>query len=121
MKIAVCATERSAAAPVSNRFGRAEYFAIYDSGRSSWEYIENSQDTQAAQGAGIQSAQKIIDSGATVLLALNVGPKAIKALAANKIKVYLAVAGKSLKEVVEMFNMGRLEEITEANVEGHWV
>ena len=121
MKIAVCATDKSAAAPVSNRFGRAEYFAVYDNGRSDWMFIENSQDTQAAQGAGIQAAQKIIDSGATTLLALNVGPKAIKALTANKVKVYMAAANKSLTDVVKMYEQGKLEEITEANVEGHWV
>lgn len=120
MKIAICTTVKNPGAPVSNRFGRADFFAIYDDRDNSWQYIDNQQDLQAAQGAGIQSAQYIIDSGAEVLLALNVGPKAMKALKANKIKVYNAVAGLGCIEVIKMFQDGRLQEITEANVEGHW-
>ncbi len=121
MKIAICTTGKSPQATVSNRFGRAEYFAIYDTIDKSWCYHSNLQDTQAAQGAGIQSAQLIIDSRAEVLISTNVGPKAMRALSANKVRVYGAAVNKTIAEQVELFETGKLEEMTAANVEGHWV
>lgn len=120
MKIAICSTDRSPEAITSNRFGRAEYFAIYDDRTGSWQYIDNQQDVQAAQGAGIQAAQYVIDSGATVLLALNVGPKAVRALQANNVKIFMSVASLAICEVVELYTQGKLQEIEHANVEGHW-
>ena len=121
MKIAVCTSEKSPHATVCNRFGRAEYFAVYDTLSKDWQYYANAQDTQAAQGAGIQSAQTIIDSGAEVLVAANVGPKAMRALTANKVKVFAAAVTKTLTEQIALYESGKLTEMTMANVEGHWV
>ncbi len=121
MKIAICTTEKSAHATVSNRFGRAEFFAVYDTMDKEWKYYNNAQDTQASQGAGIQAAQTIIDSGAEVLIAANVGPKAMKALSANKVKVFGAAVNKTITEQIELLQAEKLEEMTTANVEGHWV
>ena len=121
MKIAFCIEEESNDALVSVRFGRAGFFAIFDSESNDWKYINNSQDTQAVQGAGLQAAQQVIDADTNVLIALNVGPKAMKALAGNGIKVYQAIEGKEISELAKDYLSGNLNELKEANVEGHWV
>ncbi len=121
MKIAFCVEEESNDALVSVRFGRAGFFAIYDTNSKEWSYISNTQDTQAVQGAGLQASQQIIDAGVEVLVALNVGPKAMAALTGNGIKVFKALEGKEIRELANDLQANKLEEIKEANVEGHWV
>ena len=44
---------------VDPRFGRAKYFIIYDTETKEMEVVGNEQNFQAAQGAGVQSAQNV--------------------------------------------------------------
>jgi len=121
MKIAICSQSNNVQSNVDPRFGRAAFFAVYDDAAKEWEFIENSQNLQAAQGAGIQAAQAMIDTGVNVLLASNVGPKAMAALAANDIAVFNAAGGTPLEQAVTEYNSGHLNQMQQANVEGHWV
>jgi predicted Fe-Mo cluster-binding NifX family protein len=121
MKIAVCLSEKSEKAEVSTRFGRAEYFGIYDDQAKSWSFIENSQNLQAPQGAGLQSAQCILDAGAEVLVAANVGPKAMRVMQSEGIEVFLSPGAMTAEEAVDKCLKNELKKISEANVEGHWV
>ena len=121
MKIAVCSQSNNPQATLDSRFGRAAFFGVYDDTIGQWEFIENRQNTQAAQGAGIQAAQAVIDTGADVLIASNVGPKAMAALQANGILVFEAQAGTSLETAVSSYTAGSLTEMQDSNVEGHWV
>ncbi len=79
----------------------------------------NTQNLNAAQGAGIQSAQHVIDLGADILITVHCGPKAFKVLNAAGIPVYL---GKSLtiRELVKAYMNKELEQLQSADVEGHW-
>ena len=121
MKIAVCTQFNHVQATVDSRFGRAAFFAVYDDAAKEWEFVENSQNLQAAQGAGIQAAQAIIDAEVNVLLASSVGPKAMAALISNGIAVFKAEAGTTLEQVLTEYNSGHLAQMHQANVEGHWV
>jgi predicted Fe-Mo cluster-binding NifX family protein len=121
MKIAVCTQSNDLQSAVDSRFGRTAWFAVYDEATGQWEFIPNHQNLQAAQGAGIQSAQTLIDAEADVLLACNVGPKAMTALEANGITVFSAPAGQSLQQTFQAYTAGQLTPMQQANVEGHWV
>ncbi|AQQ70311.1 Dinitrogenase iron-molybdenum cofactor [Limihaloglobus sulfuriphilus] len=121
MKIAVCLNEKSEKSEVSTRFGRAEFFGIYNDADKSWKFIENSQNLQAPQGAGLQSAQYILDAGSHALIAANVGPKAMRVMQNEGIDVFLVSGGITAEEAVEKCLKNELKKITEANVEGHWV
>ena len=121
MKIAVCSQERSPQAAVDSRFGRSSFFAVYDDKADQWTFIENAQNLQAAQGAGIQAAQYIIDVEADALLACNVGPKAVSALQANSIQIYMVTQGLTVGQAVQEYLNSSLKPMTEPNVEGHWV
>ena len=76
---------------------------------------------QAAQGAGIQAAQTIMDAEADVLLAHNVGPKAVSALQAGSVQLYRVTEGLTVEQAVQDYLEDHLKPMTEANVEGHWV
>jgi len=119
MKIAVTTSEKDLTSPVDERFGRAGGFIVFDTETGSHEFIDNRQNMDAAQGAGIQSAKTVIDTGATVLITGNVGPKAYAALAAGGVEIYLKNSGTVDNAIIE-YRSGSLVKTAGANVEGHW-
>lgn len=119
MKIAVSAGGNDLDAPFESRFGRAPKFIIADLENNEFEVIDNTQNLNAAQGAGIQSAQKIINAGAKAVITGHCGPKAFRVLVMANIKVYTANA-TTVRKAIELFHAGKLEEATAADVEGHW-
>ena len=120
MKIAVSSTGKDLEATLDARFGRAAYFVIVDLDTLAFDAVENRQNLNLAQGAGIQAAKTVLQRKADVLITGNCGPKAFKVLAAAGITVYVGVAGRLL-DIVERFKKGDLSESSEPNVEGHWV
>ena len=121
MKIAICSQSNNVQSNIDSRFGRAAFFAVYDDAADQWDFVPNTQNMQAAQGAGIQAAQAVIDVGAEVLIASNIGPKAMAALKANGINVFEAETGASLETAVSSYKNGSLKQMAASNVEGHWV
>lgn len=121
MKIAICAQEDNAQSTVDSRFGRAAYFAVFDDAADQWDFIPNSQNLQAAQGAGIQSAQTVIYAEADILLASNVGPKAMAALKANGVEVFKIDSEVTLEQALIDYTGQKLIPMEKANVEGHWI
>ncbi len=119
MKIAITSQGKSLDSIVDQRFGRASGFILFDTETKTDQYIENTQNLNAAAGAGTQSAQTIANSGAEVLITGNCGPKAFKALSAAGIKIAIGASG-TVMESLEKFNNGQLQTIDSPNVEGHW-
>lgn len=119
MKIAVSCSSKNLDSPVDRRFGRAAHFLVYDLDTDTFKVVDNKQNLQAAQGAGIQSARNVADSGAKAVITGNVGPNAYQALNAAGIDIYLMKSG-TVKEAIEEFKSGNLAKSTGANVEGHW-
>ncbi|MBU4267975.1 MAG: NifB/NifX family molybdenum-iron cluster-binding protein [Acidobacteria bacterium] len=119
MKVAFTTSGSDFSAPLESRFGRAPKFLIYDLDGESFEVIDNQQNLNAAQGAGIQSAETIARSGAKALVSGHCGPNAFRVLAAAGIKVYNTNA-PTVAEALEKFKAGKLEETAAADVEGHW-
>lgn len=105
---------------INRTFGRTKQFIIIDSNSNEFELIDNMQNLQAVQGAGIQSSQNIIKAGADTVITMNLGPKAFKVLNSAGIKVVVGRLG-TINDNLEAYKMGLLEEMTDANVEGHWV
>ncbi len=120
MKVAITASEPSMDAPIDSRFGRAGYFLVVDIDSGGHEVIENSQNLQAAQGAGIQAARNVADSGVKTVITGNVGPKAFRTLATAGIEIYM-VSGGTVREAVEQYQEGKLPRAEQENVQGHWV
>lgn len=119
MKIAVSAEQGTPDSPVDSRFGRAKYFMVHDTETGAWNTIDNVQNLQAAQGAGIQSASTVVNAGCDTLLTGHCGPKAFSALTRAGVAVYLITAG-TVQAAVDAMKKGTLKKLDAADVEGHW-
>ncbi|RMD57466.1 MAG: dinitrogenase iron-molybdenum cofactor biosynthesis protein [Nitrospirae bacterium] len=120
MKIAVSSKGKDLKSPVEDRFGRSMYFVIYDTDSNSYELLENRQDLNAPQGAGIQSASLIVKAGADVVITGHIGPKAFRVLKKAGVDVYLKNIG-SISEAIEDFKSRKLKRLKEPDVKGHWM
>jgi len=120
MKLAVTSTGEELISDLDPRFGRAKHFVIVDSESLEYEVVENKQNLNLPQGAGIQAAKIIVDQKADVLISGNCGPKAFRALATAGIKVITGAKGRVM-DAITQYNSGQLKEAGQANVEGHWV
>jgi predicted Fe-Mo cluster-binding NifX family protein len=103
-------------APLDSHFGRAPKFLVYDLESKTFNVVNNRQNLDAAQGAGIQSAETVARLGAKVLVTGHSGPKAFRALAAAGIKVYHSDA-PTVAEALEQYLSGKLTEAKTADVE----
>lgn len=109
MKIAVSATGNTLESMMDQRFGRAAFFIIVDSETMRFEAINN-EAAASAGGAGITSAQTVVDKGIEAVITGNVGPNAMSVLNAAEIGIYRG-ASASVGENIEEFKNGMLEKI----------
>lgn len=119
MKIAVSAQGQTLDSALDPRFGRAHYFLLVDPEAGTVEVVENKQNLQLPQGAGIQAAQTVVESGAQAVLTGNCGPKAFQVLQAARIPVAVGLAG-SIRKVLKRYKEGKIQFAQEPNVAGHW-
>ena len=75
MKICVTSQGPDLASEVDPRFGRARYFVVYDDEKETFETIDNSQNVNAAGGAGIQAATTVAENGCSWVLSGHMGPQ----------------------------------------------
>lgn len=115
MKVAITTSGKDLDAPVDPRFGRAKAIIIYDTDSGQWSVVDNAQNLNAAQGAGIQTATTVGNAGVEAVLAGNCGPKAFRALAAAKVKVYTGVSG-TVREAILELKTGKLQPASDASV-----
>jgi predicted Fe-Mo cluster-binding NifX family protein len=121
VKIAITTTGIDLSSPVDLRFGRAKNFLLYETDTGTFTLLENTQSLNAPQGAGIQSAQNVAQSGAEAVISGQCGPKAFHVLQSARIRVYQIEASSSVGDAVEQFLSGKLKEVAAATVEAHWV
>jgi len=119
MKVAVTSTGPGLDSPLDQRFGRARHLLVIDLPQRTVTPIDNQAGMGAAQGAGIQAAQTLIDHKAEALITGHCGPKAFRALRAANIDVYLAGEG-SVADALDRFEAGDLALSAAADVDSHW-
>ena len=119
MQIAVTCSGRTLEDAVDPRFGRSAGFLLVDTESGAVTFHDNAQNLNAAQGAGIQSAQQVSELDAEVLITGHCGPKAFRTLQAAWIKVVVGAEG-TVGEAVEAFKAGTLKPTESPDVEGHW-
>jgi predicted Fe-Mo cluster-binding NifX family protein len=117
MKIAVSAQGDTLESPTSPVFGRSTSYVFVDSETMTFEAVPNPAMSQGG-GAGIQAAQLVVNRGAQVVLAGNLGPNAFDVLDAAGVRAYLVPEG-SVRQAVEAFKAGRLQPIEAANAAAH--
>jgi predicted Fe-Mo cluster-binding NifX family protein len=120
MRIAVSSQGTELSSNVDPRFGRAPYFIIFDTGDESFKVINNEQNVNAAQGAGVQTAQRIAGEKVDMVVSGNLGPRAFQIITAAGVKSALLADG-TVSQAVELARNNKLEVRDSANVGGHWM
>jgi len=116
MKVAVSASGGSLEAQVDPRFGRCQYFVIVDTDTMTFETIPN-PSANVTSGAGIQVAQAIVKKDVQAVITGSVGPNAFQVLSNAGIKIMTSASG-TVREVVERFKKGQLQEATNSSSSG---
>lgn len=119
MLVAITSDGTTLDAKVDSRFGRCALFLIIDTKSGTFEAIDNAQNLNAPQGAGIQAAEHVVNHGAQAVLTGHCGPKAFRVLTAGEVQIYLGVEG-TVREALAAFTSGTLKRADNADVEGHW-
>jgi len=120
MKIAVTAQGRELSSEIDTRFGRAKWIVVVDTETGDFAAHDNVVNLNAVQGAGIQTGQNIANLGVEAVITGNVGPNAFKTLNTASVKIFLAEK-QTVQEAIDLFKAGKLKEVDQANVEGHWI
>ena len=100
---------------VDPRFGRAGGFVIVDTATMTTSYLDNGASQTMAQGAGIETAERMSEAGVEVVLSGYVGPKAFEALEAAGIKICQDVDGMTVRQALEKFMAGEVPFATASN------
>lgn len=87
MTIAVSATGQDEDFMLDRRFGRCDYFQIYDTGTKKYHTIKN-LGVESGGGAGIAAASQLIDENADVIITGNLGPNAFELIEKAEIQAY---------------------------------
>lgn len=119
MKVAITAQGQEFSSMIDLRFGRAKWILVVDTETGAHQVHDNAVHLNAPQGAGIQTGQNVANLGVEAVITGNVGPNAFRVLNAANIRIFLA-AEQTVEQAVAAFKEGRLQDVQQANVEGHW-
>jgi predicted Fe-Mo cluster-binding NifX family protein len=117
MKLIIPSENKSIDSIICQSFGRTPYYVLYDTEKSTTEFLDNSAATSAG-GAGIKAAQLVADSGALAIITFRCGENAANVLIAAGIKLYLAQNG-TIAENIQLFNEGKLSPLTNIHAGYH--
>ena len=109
MIIAFVAQSSSWDCILESRFGRTPAIVLFDSSTGNLQIKDNTANAEMGHGAGIQTAQSLVDAGISALITVSLGPKAFDVLREATIPVYYAPAGLSIHSAWELFQTKKLE------------
>ncbi len=118
MRLCITSSGSNLDSLVDPRFGRCLYFIFINS--DDFEEIEvvKNEGINAIRGAGVQSAQTVIDHQAEAVITGNIGPNSFFILNSSKIKIFQSPSGEIVKKVISLFKEGKLIEIEESGANG---
>jgi predicted Fe-Mo cluster-binding NifX family protein len=112
MKILFTAKGENWDSMIDSRFGRTEYFFIYDTSTEKVETYDNRSINQEAHGAGPKTAQKLAEFGVDVLITGNgPGGNASAVIKQMGTKVWVGASSLTVREAYDAFNNGSLKEM----------
>jgi len=104
MKIAVSTVGATKDSKMEPRFGRSNFFVIYDTETKEYSHIDNQEIKNAAHGAGPQTSQKIFDAGVNVVLTGNgPGQNAFRVLEEGNIKMFICKEDITAEQVITKY------------------
>ena len=110
MKIAFTAKGTEWDSQMDARFGRAEFLVVYDEETKELSNYDNREIANVAHGAGPQTAQKIFELKADVLITGNgPGGNAATALNQSAMKIYIGAGNMTLKDAYDALQNDKLK------------
>lgn len=109
MKIFISTETDQKDSMMNPRFGRCEFFQVYNTETKEFTPIANPAYT-AGGGAGIMAGNFLIDQKADVLITGHLGPNAKEVMNNSKIKVYTSVP-KNINDIIKDYIENKLTEI----------
>jgi predicted Fe-Mo cluster-binding NifX family protein len=111
MKIAFTTSGTDWNSTIDPRFGRTEYFFVYNESTEEASHFDNRAVASAAHGAGPQAAKALFDLNADVLITGN-GPGGNAAVVLQKadLKIYIGAGDMTVKEAYDAYRSGNLTE-----------
>ena len=109
MKICFTSKGTTPDSQIEERFGRAPYFILIESGTGAFETIRN-PFADGGGGAGPRAAQVLIANKVRALISGQVGGNARDVLAAAGIAMYTGPDGGSVSEAFDRFIKNTLEQ-----------
>ena len=108
MKVMITSRGDSLNSQMDERYGRSEYFIIYDTESGSYEAIKNPFLNDQG-GVGISVAKFTLKKGVDALISGSFGPNAQDVLKGSGIKLYSAKGG-TVEDVIKDFKEGNLKQ-----------
>jgi predicted Fe-Mo cluster-binding NifX family protein len=113
MKVIIPADTNRLDSPVFGSFGRAPWFALFDTEHNALKFIENSAASSQG-GAGVKAAQAVLDSGAEAVITPRLGQNAAEVFSTADVKIYEAQEA-SIEKNIEWFTAGKLKPLTQVH------
>jgi predicted Fe-Mo cluster-binding NifX family protein len=120
MRLAITTSGPDLEAPVDVQFGRAKGFVFVDPETWRFQFLDSREGSHAGLAAAIQAAGRMAAHDVQVLLTGHCDPNAFRVLQAAGIRVCTGLAGGTVREAVERFSAGALQEAAAADAQGHW-
>lgn len=109
MKIAFTSKSKDWESKIDSRFGRASNILIFDEERNNLDTIDNSENAEAAHGAGPKTAKVLIDNNVDIVIISNeLGEKAQLVLEKKAIKTFKVSEGLTIKQAYETYRKNNL-------------
>ncbi len=108
MKIAISSQGREKNSLMDSRFGRCEYFCIYDIENDGFKVIENTAINSNA-GAGIEAANLVLKESIDAVVTGNIGPHANEVFKKSNIKIFTSDV-KRISDIINEYKRNKLKE-----------
>lgn len=103
MKIIIPIEDKQLETRISDVFGRAKYFLVYDSKSELYDFLENI-GAVSPNGAGIKAAQQVVDLKADVVILPQIGKNGAEMLESAGIKIYQMKNNKVIDNIEALKN-----------------
>jgi len=104
MKVAITSNGNTLESKLDQRFGRCQYFTVYDTDTKGIEFIPN-PNKDAEEGAGPASVQLVASRGVQKVISGEFGIKIKSLFDSLKIQmVILKQPEKSIQDIIDMLN-----------------
>jgi predicted Fe-Mo cluster-binding NifX family protein len=109
MIIAITSDGSDLDSSIAEKFTRAQFIIFYNKDEETFNTFRNPHSAVFG-GAGIQTAQLIIENNANAVIARDIGLNAFRLLRSANVEVYPCSKLK-VREVIREFELGRLTEV----------